>query len=322
MYMFTRRQLGLALLLTTSLILAATVSPAWGQAPGRGPTSRPQFQIARIPINPNLPTLWIIGDSTVRNGSWDDGRNGQWGWGNPIRHYFDETKINVQNRAVGGTSSRSFQAQHWPWILEEMKPGDYVIMQFGHNDAGTPKGNGDEAIERPVPTRGGRGPRGARGGRGATSQPADAVAQAPTSQPVVMESVHTFGWYMRKYVTDAREHGAVEAIIVSPIPRNRWQDGTIPPDGWVATCKEAAQTSGAKFFDLNAALIKKWTAMGQEKVTNELFPENEAVHPDWAGAITCAESVIDGLKEVNSPLVKYLKPEPPKDLKNPSGRAR
>jgi lysophospholipase L1-like esterase len=265
-----------------------------------------------------LPTLWIIGDSTVRNGSWDDGRIGQWGWGNPIRHYFDETKINVQNRAVGGTSSKSFQEQQWPWLLEEIKPGDYIIMQFGHNDSGTPRGNGDEVIERAVGNRGGRG----GPGRGATSQPADAVAQAPASQPARMESLHTFGWYMRKYVTDAKEHGAVEAIIVSPIPRNSWVDGTIRPDGWVTTCKEAAQTSGAKFFDLNGALIKKWTALGEAKVKNELFPEREGTHPGWAGAISCAESVIDGIKEVNSPLVKYLKPEPPKDLPLPSGRAR
>jgi lysophospholipase L1-like esterase len=306
--MLTRRGLLTATVALTFSILAGMVSPTLAQ--GRGPATRPQFQIAKIPIDPKLPTLWIIGDSTVRNGSRDDGGNGQWGWGNPIRHYFDETKLNVQNRAVGGTSSRSFQAMHWGWILEELKPGDYVIMQFGHNDAGTPKGNSDEIVQ--VPLRAGRG------GRGAGAQPGAPAA----TQPVATEPVHTFGWYMRKYVTDAKEHGIVESIIVSPIPRNRWQDGTILPDGWVATCKEAAQASGAKFFDLNAALIKKWTALGQQKVTAELFPENEVVHPDWAGAISCAESVIDGLKEVNSPLVKYLKSEPPKDLKHPSGRAR
>jgi lysophospholipase L1-like esterase len=297
-------------------MMAGMVSPAWAQTPARGPATRPHFQTAKIPMVAGLPTLWIIGDSTVRNGSWDDGRNGQWGWGNPIRSYFDETKINIQNRAVGGTSSRSFQAEQWPWLLEEIKPGDYIIMQFGHNDGGTPRGNGDEVIERPVPTRGGRA------GRGATSQPAGAVAQAPTSQPIQMESVHTFGWYLRKYVTDAKAHGAVEAIIVSPIPRNNLQNGTMQPDRWVEVCKEAAQTSGAKFFDLNGALIKKWTPLGKEKLTNELFAQGDGTHPGWAGAISCAESVIDGLKEVNSPLVKYLKAEAPKDLPLPSGKAR
>jgi len=61
--------------------------------------------------HPALPTLWIIGDSTVRNGQ-DTGNNGQWGWGNPIASYFDQTKINVQNRALGGTSSRTFRNRH------------------------------------------------------------------------------------------------------------------------------------------------------------------------------------------------------------------
>src|SRR5436309_10507891 len=84
-------------------------------------------------INPALRTLWIIGDSTVRNGQ-DTGNNGQWGWGNPIAHFFDRTRINVQNRALGGTSSRTFQTLgKWDAVLAEMKPGDYLLLQFGHN---------------------------------------------------------------------------------------------------------------------------------------------------------------------------------------------
>src|SRR5438045_6608762 len=41
-----------------------------------------QTRPASRPIDPNLPTLWFIGDSTVKNGA-DTGNNGQWGWGNP-----------------------------------------------------------------------------------------------------------------------------------------------------------------------------------------------------------------------------------------------
>ena len=53
--------------------------------------------------------MWIIGDSTVRNGTLGDGSNlNQWGWGAPIVLDFDLGKINVVNRAFGGTSSRSF----------------------------------------------------------------------------------------------------------------------------------------------------------------------------------------------------------------------
>ena len=60
-----------------------------------------------VPANANLPTLFLIGDSTVRNGR-GDGANGQWGWGEPLVDLFDTAKINVVNRAVGGLSSRTF----------------------------------------------------------------------------------------------------------------------------------------------------------------------------------------------------------------------
>src|SRR5262245_56444580 len=91
------------LLILSQMSYAQAPATQPGTAPqGRGRGNRPP--ITYLPINPNLPTLWLIGDSTVRNGSYEDGNNGQWGWGNPIRHYFDETKINIQNRAMGGTS--------------------------------------------------------------------------------------------------------------------------------------------------------------------------------------------------------------------------
>ncbi|HYV39968.1 MAG TPA: GDSL-type esterase/lipase family protein, partial [Gemmataceae bacterium] len=173
-----------------------------------------------------LPTLWLIGDSTVRNGQ-DTGNNGQWGWGNPIAHYFDKTKINVQNKALGGTSSRTFDTPKlWGNVLTAMKPGDFVIMQFGHNDGGKPDdpsraratlpGNGDNTVEIDNPL---------------------------TKKK---EVVHSFGWYLRKYVTEAQAKGASEVIICSLIPRNRWTGGKIIRDKshgvWAAEAAKQAKT--------------------------------------------------------------------------------
>src|SRR6185369_811711 len=59
------------------------------------------------PENPALPSLVLIGDSTVRNGA-NDGAGGEWGWGEPIASAFDTSKINVVNRAIGARSSRTF----------------------------------------------------------------------------------------------------------------------------------------------------------------------------------------------------------------------
>src|SRR5213082_2878824 len=71
------------------------------------------------PVNPALPSLWLIGDSTVRNGSAGDGTNlNQWGWGAPLTFYFNPAKINVVNRALGGTSARSFYRANWKAMLD------------------------------------------------------------------------------------------------------------------------------------------------------------------------------------------------------------
>src|ERR1043166_5935290 len=111
--------------------------------------SGPERYSPPVPTKTNLPTLWLIGDSTVRNGSkGDNGPNGQWGWGAPITAYFDPSKINVVNRALGGTSSRSFyNGNLWKDLKPLIKKGDFVMIQFGANDNGDKgalKGVGEE----------------------------------------------------------------------------------------------------------------------------------------------------------------------------------
>jgi lysophospholipase L1-like esterase len=77
------------------------------------------------------PVLYIIGDSTVKNGD-GSGKNGQWGWGTLLDGYFDTTKISVRNHAIGGRSSRTFiTEERWSRILKDLKKGDYVLIQFG-----------------------------------------------------------------------------------------------------------------------------------------------------------------------------------------------
>ncbi len=263
------------------------------------------------PINPKLPTLWLIGDSTVRNGQ-DTGGNGQWGWGNPIAHFFDTAKINVQNRALGGTSSKTYRTGGtWDKVVAAMKPGDYLIMQFGHNDAGklddpararaTIRGNGEETqeIDNPV-----------------------------TKQH---EVVHTYGWYLRDYAAQAKAKGVVEVVICSPIPRNAWSNGKVGRNtSYGPVAAESAKQVGAGFINLNESTARKYDAEGQEKVTATYFPETrdaqktEVVHTDWAGAVLNAQMVVEGIKGLPSgDLAKYLRPTPPTDLAQPpTGKVR
>ena len=84
----------------------------------------------------NNPVLFLIGNSTMRNGTLGNGNNGQWGWGYFAHEYFDTNRISVENQALGGMSTRTFYTQLWPAIRQALKPGDWVIISIGHNDSG------------------------------------------------------------------------------------------------------------------------------------------------------------------------------------------
>ena len=137
---------------------AIDVAPAKYAMPAKHPSARgkPMEEVLRhlnlpAPADPSLPSLFLIGDSTVRNGR-GDGINGQWGWGDPLAVYFDTAKVNLVNRAVGGTGARTFMTiGYWDLVLSMLKPGDIVVMQFGTNDNGPTgplRGTGEETEDR------------------------------------------------------------------------------------------------------------------------------------------------------------------------------
>ena len=88
--------------------------------------------------NEKKTTIFIIGDSTAAQKDLSKGKLER-GWGMALQCYFDDN-IRVDNHAVNGRSSLSFFNEgRWAKVLEKMKPGDYVIIQFGHNDEKAPK---------------------------------------------------------------------------------------------------------------------------------------------------------------------------------------
>jgi lysophospholipase L1-like esterase len=231
------------------------------------------------------PTIWLIGDSTVRNGTLDNGATaGQWGWGHLLHYYFDESRVNIVNDAMGGTSSRSYYESPtlWKLVLPKIQKGDYVLMQFGHNDSpATLRGNGDETGEKA----------GARGGPAVT--------------------VHSYGWYIRQYIKEIKEKGATP-IVVSLIPRNRWTGDKVNRNDadYALWAKEAAEQEKVPFIPLNTLVADQYDKLGKEKVTAEFFPPNEAVHPNWMGAKFNAERVVEGIKKLEVPLKGYLAANP------------
>jgi lysophospholipase L1-like esterase len=233
------------------------------------------------------PVFYIIGDSTVKNGD-GTGKQGLWGWGDFIAPYFDTTKISIRNHAIGGRSSRTFITEgRWDKVLATLKKGDYVIMQFGHNDAGplddtarargTIKGIGNESkdIYNPIMKK--------------------------------QEVVYTYGYYMRKYIRDAKAKGAM-AIVCSPIPRDDWKDGKVSrsKESYAGWAQQVAKEEGAYFVDLNDLVATKYEQMGAEAV--KLFFPGDHTHTDISGAKLNAQIVMEQLKKLNpGKLKKYMK---------------
>jgi lysophospholipase L1-like esterase len=226
------------------------------------------------------PTVFLVGDSTVRNGN-GDGANGQWGWGEPLTAYFDSQKVDVRNRAIGGRSSRTFETEgRWADVLAAIKPGDLVIIQFGHNDVGERfKGN------RPRATLPGTG-----------EETEDGVV-AMTGKA---EIVHTYGWYLRKYVREAKAKGATP-ILCSPVPRKIWKDGRIvlASEDYGKWAAEVAQSEGVGFVDLNGIIARRYDTLGPEKV--EALFADEHTHTSAAGAEINAACVVVGLEYLGLP---------------------
>jgi lysophospholipase L1-like esterase len=85
-------------------------------------------------------TVWLAGDSTMAQKQPD--KRPETGWGEALQPCFDSTAVRVANRAMNGRSTRSFVAEgRWKAIVDSLKPGDYVFIQFGHNDEKTGTAN-------------------------------------------------------------------------------------------------------------------------------------------------------------------------------------
>ncbi|WNH11197.1 rhamnogalacturonan acetylesterase [Thalassobellus suaedae] len=81
--------------------------------------------------------IYLVGDSTMC--LYDDSRFPQEGWGMPFVNFFDDT-VDIENHAKGGRSTKSFiDENRWQPILDSLQVGDYVLIQFGHNDAANSK---------------------------------------------------------------------------------------------------------------------------------------------------------------------------------------
>ena len=252
------------------------------------------------------PVVFITGDSTVKNKDKDE--DDMWGWGSVANTVFDETKIDIINAAMAGRSCRSYLNEgRWEKVYNSLKPGDYVLIQFGHNDI--------SPIDKPKY-------------RGVIATADDtchvyhmqAAKEDLSKQNVIdqklksntqvgsYEVVFSFGWYLKKFIQDVREKGATP-ILVSLTPRNEWPEGKMERrnDSYGVWYRQVAKDTGVEFVDLhNLAADFYDKKCGSKEKANKYFKKDHT-HISLLGAKTNAKCVAQGLKANNSPLAKYLK---------------
>ena len=245
---------------------------------------------ARIPAGTsrkgNNPVLFLIGNSTMRNGTLGNGNNGQWGWGFYAQHYFDENKITVENQALGGMSSRTFYNRLWPDVRKGIKPGDWVIISIGHNDNG--------------PYDSGR----ARASIPGTGHDTLNVTIKETG---VKETVYTYGTYLRKYIADCRKAGA-NPILMSLTPRDAYDEqGKIVRVNktFGLWAKQVAEQENVPFVDLNEISAAKLDSYGPWKEKYHFYTDR--IHTSRFGAEMNARSAAEGIMNSDNPLLDPLK---------------
>ena len=258
-------------------------------------TARPKAGSSR---KGNNPVLFLMGNSTMRTGTLGNGDNGQWGWGFFAHNYFDEERITVENQALGGTSSRTFYNQLWPDVKKGIRPGDWVVIELGHNDNGPFDSGRCRATIR---------------GISATDSVVVTLKEGPNKGKV--ETVWSYGEYMRKFVRETRALGA-HPILMSLTPRKRRPatDGGEEASGWEAVrvgetfggwARQIAEEMNVPFVDLNELSASKYDQMSSWKLNYHFYLDN--IHTSKFGAELNARSAAEGLLASTHPELAPLK---------------
>ena len=245
-------------------------------------TSRPKPGSTRRGTN---PVMFLVGNSTMRNGTLGNGNNGQWGWGYYFPKYFDANRITVENQALGGMSTRTFYTDLWPAIRQALKPGDWVIVSIGHND------NGEFFDQR-------------RARAVIPGIDMDTCYIGFNQRTQRQDTVYSYGNYLRRYIREIRQKGA-NPVLMSLTPRNAFDDkGKVvrkPQTEWAAY---VAAVEGVPFVDLNEISGAKLDAFSRWKLQYHFFGDN--IHTSKFGAELNAHSAYLGIVKSSDPKLKEL----------------
>ena len=225
-----------------------------------------------VTVDEDIIVIYTIGDSTVQD--YTTGYYPRTGWGQVLQYFFNADSVMVDNRAVGGTSSKSFYNYYWKTdgeygqIVEEIEEGDIVLIQFGINDA--------------------------------------APDTARHTEPF-----GSFQDYLTLYVEESRAKGAIP-VIVATLRRNAWNDdGTVYPayQGYPVAARELAGELNVPLIDLDARTGQLMNSLGRDYVgpywymnlepgeyPNYTSGSSDDVHFQHAGAVEMARLVVEELQ--------------------------
>ncbi|MBR4201745.1 MAG: GDSL family lipase [Oscillospiraceae bacterium] len=224
----------------------------------------------------NHPTLYVASDSTAQ--SYSASKKPQQGWGYYLQSYFS-ANVTVSNHSIAGRSSKSFYDNgRLNSILEVIKPGDYLLIDFGIND-------------------------------GAASQP---ERYAPVCYNADNPTQGSFEYYMTFYIKGALDKGATP-ILMSPTLsiKNQTQPFKVGYRNIDTACQALAKKYNIPYFDLGQAMVNDFNKRDYNTVKGYYMGGatggTDFTHFTETGANVTAQIICNGIKEMGIPLSAEIK---------------
>ena len=222
-----------------------------------------------------------IGDSTMSN--YKPAATPKRGWGMYLQAFFNRDSVEVNNRGKSGASTRTFYETEnlWPSVKEQMEPGDYLIIQFAHNDE---KCKGEDVYVK---------------NRELAAAGQDTLTDMRGTEPNT-----TYKDYLRAYIREAREMG-VTPILMSPICRAYFKDGKINDEGkhdltaisqqpsdvskdYVEAMREVAEETDVPFLDMTTMSRRFYEEQGKDFCMAHYFTCGDKTHTSAEGGMAIA----------------------------------
>ena len=257
-----------------------------------------------LPMMQGAIKVHTIGDSTMAE--YDESTTDKRGWGMYLGSFFDPAYVTVNNRGKSGADTRGFYtgAAYWASVKSQMSAGDYLLIQFAHNDEGTVTYGMDNLEYAQYCSDHG------------LPAPTDARGTNPQT---------TYRDMLRAFIDEARALG-VNPVLVGPICRAYFQGNDIKRNGkhdlgdkfskiengvlyenqslpagdstmsYVKAMKVVAAEKNVPFIDLTEATRQIYLSYGETQCLNLLFCTGDKTHTNAMGGNLIARAAADSLK--------------------------